>query len=89
MTILHADKHQNFLQVDFNTLGMKVSYKVILSLLLRVIKCCQITQNSQFPISLHYLKKEVREEIHFLHADRHQSFHKLTLLFLMEVAKHV
>ena len=31
---LHADKHQSFLQVDFNTLGIKVSYKVILSLLM-------------------------------------------------------
>ena len=27
---LHADKHQSFLQVGFNTLGIKVSYKVIL-----------------------------------------------------------
>ena len=25
----HANKHQSFLQVDFNTLGIKVSYKVI------------------------------------------------------------
>ena len=25
---LHADKHQSFLQVDFNTLGIKFSYKV-------------------------------------------------------------
>ena len=23
---LHPDKHQSFLQVDFNTLGIKVSY---------------------------------------------------------------
>ena len=29
---LHADKHQSFLQVDFDTLDMKVLYKVILSL---------------------------------------------------------
>ena len=28
-----AVKHQSFLQVDFNTLSIKVSYKVILSLL--------------------------------------------------------
>ena len=35
---LHADKHQSFLQVDFNTLGIKVSYKVILSLLTEMIK---------------------------------------------------
>ena len=31
---LHADKHQSELQVDFNTFGTKVSYKVILSLLM-------------------------------------------------------
>ena len=27
---LHAEKHQRGLQVDFNTLGTKVGYKVIL-----------------------------------------------------------
>ena len=27
---LHADKHQSFLQVDFKTLGIKVSNNVIL-----------------------------------------------------------
>ena len=27
---LDADEHQSFLQVDFNTLGIKVSYKGIL-----------------------------------------------------------
>ena len=25
---LHADEHQSFLQVGFNTLGIKVSYKL-------------------------------------------------------------
>ena len=29
----HADKHQSFLQVDFKTLGIRASYKIILSLL--------------------------------------------------------
>ena len=33
---LHADKNQTFLQVDFNTFGIKVSYKVILSLLMGI-----------------------------------------------------
>ena len=28
---LHAGKRQSFLKVDFNTLAIKVSYKVILS----------------------------------------------------------
>ena len=35
---LHADKHQSFLQVHFNTLSIKVSYKVMLSLLIGMIK---------------------------------------------------
>ena len=43
---LHADKHQSFLQVDFNILGIKVSYKVILSLLMGMIKYSQITQSN-------------------------------------------
>ena len=32
-----ADEHQSFLEVDFNTLGIKDVYKVILSLLLGMI----------------------------------------------------
>ena len=42
---LHADKHQRFLQVHFNILGIKVSYKVVLSLI-GVDKHSQITQTS-------------------------------------------
>ena len=62
---LHVDKHQNFLQVDFNTLGIKVSYKVILSLLLGMIKHSQSTQNNKFAISLQYLKKKLGMEFIF------------------------
>ena len=47
---LHADKHQSFLQVDFNFLGIKVSYKVILSLLIGMNKHCQVTQSNKFAI---------------------------------------
>ena len=85
---LHACKYQSFLQVDFNTLGIKVSYKVILSLLMGMIKHCQSTQGTKFAIPLQHLKKEVRDWVHFLHADKDQSFYKLALLFLMEVARH-
>ena len=42
---LRTDKHQRFLQVHFNILGIKVSYKVILSLI-GVDKHSQITQTS-------------------------------------------
>ena len=62
---LNEDKHQSFLQVDFNTLGIKVSYKVILSLLLGMNKHFQHTQSNKFAISLQYLKKEVRNGVHF------------------------
>ena len=56
---LHADKHQSFLQGDFNTFGIKVYYKVILSLLVGMIRDSQITQSSKFTMSLQCLKIEV------------------------------
>ena len=76
---LHGDKHQSFLQVYFKTLDNKVSYKLILSLLMGMIKHSQSTQINKFAISLQYLKKEVRDGVHFLHLDKHQSFYKFSL----------
>ena len=57
---LHVDKHQSFLLVDFSSLGIKVSYKVVLSLLMGMIRHSQITQSNEFATSLQYLEKEVR-----------------------------
>ena len=54
---LHADKHQNSPQVDLDTLCIKVSYKVILALLIGMIKHSENTQSNKFTISLQYLKK--------------------------------
>ena len=62
---LHADKHQSFLQVDFNILCIKDSYKAILSLLIDMIKHSQSNQSKKFAISLQYLIKEVRDGVHF------------------------
>ena len=74
--VSQADKHQSFQQADLSTLGNKVSYKVmILSLLMGMIKDSQSIESSKFAISLQYLKIEVRDGAHFLHADKHQSFH--------------
>ena len=50
---LHSDKHQSFQQVDFNTLGIKFSYKVILGM----IKHLQSTRSNKFTISVQNLKK--------------------------------
>ena len=38
---LHVDIHQSFLQVDFNAFGIELSYKVILSLLMGMVKHSQ------------------------------------------------
>ena len=46
----HVDKHQSFVLVEFNTLAIKVSYKVILSLLMDMIKHSQSTQSNKFPL---------------------------------------
>ena len=81
---LYADKHQSFLEIYFNTLGVKSCYTVILSLLMGMIKHSQSALSNKFAISLKYLKKEVREVL-FFHADAYQSFYKLALSILMEV----
>ena len=52
LDFLHADKHQSFLQVAFNTLGINFSYRVILSLLMGMIKHSQTTKSNKFAISL-------------------------------------
>ena len=42
----------------------------------------QITQNNKFAISLQYLKKEVRDKVDFLHADKDESFLEIdTMIF--------
>ena len=42
-----------------------------------VTKHAQMTQNNKFAISLKYLKKDVRDEVYFLHADKHEIFFKV------------
>ena len=75
-------------QVYFNTLSIKVSYKVDIII---INGHDQVFSNysNKFAISLQYLKKEIRNGDHFWHADKRQSFYKLVLSFLMEVARHV
>ena len=47
-----------------------------------MVKYSQSTQGNKFAISLQYLKQEVRDGVHFLHTDNHQSFYKLVLSVL-------
>ena len=68
-------------------LGIKVPYKVILLLLLSMIKHSQSTQSNKIAIFLQFLKKEVRNGVHFLHADKHQNFRQVGIIVVMEVAR--
>ena len=52
------------IKIDFNTLDIRVSYKVILSLLMDMISILKVLK----------VTKEVVDGVHFLHADKHQSF---------------
>ena len=73
---MYADKHESLLQIDT-------------MILMGMVKYSQSSQNSKVAMSLQYLKKELRDEVDFLHGDKHQSFNKLESSFLMEVAKFV
>ena len=47
-----------------------------------MVKHSQSTQNNKLAMSLQYLKKEVRDEVDFLHADKRQSFLQVDLITL-------
>ena len=46
-----------------------------------MIKHSQYIQSNKYPISLQYLKTEVRNGVYFLHADKHQSVYKRDYFF--------
>ena len=62
---VHRQTYQSFLQVDFNTSGIKFSLKVILSLLMGMIRHSQSTQSNKFAVSLQYLEKKLGVEFIF------------------------
>ena len=53
-----------------------------------VARHAQITQNKKFAISLQYLKKEVNDEVDFLHAGKHENLLQIDTMILMEMVKH-
>ena len=40
---------------------------------MEIVKHSQSSQNSKFAMSVQYLTKEVRDEVDFFHADKHQT----------------
>ena len=53
-----------------------------------VARHAQITQNNKFAIFLQYLKKEVSDEVDFLHADPHEILLQINAMILMRMLKH-
>ena len=67
-------------------MNIKVFYKLTMLFLLVAASHAQSIQNSNFVISLQYLKTEGRNEVDFLPADKHQT--KLILLMLVGMPHH-
>ena len=53
-----------------------------------VARHTQITQNNKFAISLQYLKKELSDEVEFLHSDKHESLLQIDRTILTGMLKH-
>ena len=53
---------------------MKVSYKLKLWFLMGMVKHSWCSQNSKFTCLYNISKKEIRDEVDFLHTDKYQSF---------------
>ena len=53
-----------------------------------VARHAQITQNKNFAISLQYFKKEVSDDVEFLHSDKHESLLQIDTMILMGMVKH-
>ena len=63
-------KEVDLIEVDFLHEGF---IQISTMLLIGRVKHSQRFHDSKFPMSLQYLKQEVRDEVDFLHADKHQS----------------
>ena len=48
----------------------------------------QITQNKKTDISLQYLKREVNDEVDFLHAGKNENLLQIDTMILMEMVKN-
>ena len=69
-------------------INMEVFYKLILSFWVCVTKHAQSTQNNKFAIFLQYLKKDVSDEVDFLHADKHKGLLQTDTMILIELVTH-
>ena len=64
--------------------GIQINMEVFYKLILSFYKHVQSTQNNKFAISLQYLKKDVSDEVDFLHVDKHRGLLQIDTMILME-----
>ena len=69
-------------------INVKGFFRFLLSFYVNVTRHTQITQNNKFANFLQYLKKEVSDEVDFLHVDKHESWLQIDTMILMEMVKH-
>ena len=55
-------------------INIKAFFKLILSFKVSVTRHVQVALNNKFLMSSQYLKKEVKDKVDILHANKHQSF---------------
>ena len=65
-------------------INIKVFYKLVVWFLQVIVRHAQSTKSSKFIISPQYLKKEGRDEVDFLHADKHQTIQQTDTINLGE-----
>ena len=53
-----------------------------------IARQAHVTQNNKFVTSLQYFKKEVNDEVDFLHAGKHENVLEIDTIILMKMAKH-
>ena len=64
------DKHFFYMQINMKACYIQLDTMVLMA----IVKHSQSSQNSKFTMSLQCFKKEVRDNVDFLHVDKHQSF---------------
>ena len=70
-----TDKRQKFLEIAIIIFGL-------------CAQACQITQNNKSAVSLQYLRKELGDEVDFLHADKHENLLQVDSMISMGMVKH-
>ena len=66
--------------------GIQINMEVFYKLILSFFKHAQSIQNNKFAISLQYLKKDVSDEVDFLHADKRKGLLQIDTMILMEIS---